>query len=152
DILALLSPLDQGLEGLAADGLAARIASGLARHAGQPVKPLGAVALRQVGLARDYLADHACEAVSSEELEEIAGIARYPLYRHFRRAFATSPHRFLLMRRLGQARAMIAAGEPLAEIAAATGFADQSHLTRHFKKAFGLTPGRWANLTGPTPS
>jgi AraC-like DNA-binding protein len=41
---------------------------------------------------------------------------------------------------------MIAEGEPLAEIAAAAGFSDQSHFNRHFKKAFGLTPGRWAVL------
>jgi AraC-like DNA-binding protein len=51
-----------------------------------------------------------------------------------------------MMRRLQRARTLIEAGEPLAEIAAATGFTDQSHLNRHFKKAFGLTPGRWATL------
>ena len=51
------------------------------------------------------------------------------------------------MRRLQRARAMIGAGEPLADIAAATGFCDQSHLNRHFKKAFGMSPGRWAALT-----
>ncbi|WP_284316189.1 AraC family transcriptional regulator [Labrys miyagiensis] len=148
ELLSLLGPLDQGLEDLAADALVARIARGLARHAGQPLKPLGPLALRQVERARDYLEAHALEAVRSEELEDVAGLDRFTLYRHFRRAFATSPHRFLLMRRLGQARTLIEAGEPLAEIAAATGFADQSHLTRHFKKAFGLTPGRWAGLTG----
>jgi transcriptional regulator GlxA family with amidase domain len=51
------------------------------------------------------------------------------------------------MRRLARARALIGAGAPLAEIAAATGFADQAHFTRHFKKAYGLPPGRWAALT-----
>ncbi|QEN89091.1 AraC family transcriptional regulator [Labrys sp. KNU-23] len=146
DILALLGPLDRGLEELTADDLLARLAQGLARHAGQPLKPLGSLAWRQVDRVRDYLEAHALEAVRSEELEEIAGLDRYALSRHFRAAFATSPHRFLLMRRLGQARALIAAGESLAEVAAATGFADQSHLTRHFKKAYGVTPGRWAGL------
>ena len=52
------------------------------------------------------------------------------------------------MRRLQRAREMIKAGEPLAEIAAETGFTDQSHLNRQFKKAFGMTPGRWAALVG----
>ncbi|WP_454816505.1 helix-turn-helix domain-containing protein [Labrys neptuniae] len=146
DILGLLGPLDRGLEQLAADDLIARLAQGLARHAGQPLKPLGSLAWRQVDRVRDYLEAHALQAVRSEELEEIAGLDRYALSRHFRAAFATSPHRFLLMRRLGQARALIAAGETLAEVAAATGFADQSHLTRHFKKAYGVTPGRWAGL------
>lgn len=146
DILTLLGPLDRGLEELASDDLIARLAQGLARHAGQPLKPLGSLAWRQVDRVRDYLEAHALEAVRSEVLEEIAGLDRYALSRHFRAAFATSPHRFLLMRRLGHARGLIAAGEPLAEVAAATGFADQSHLTRHFKKAYGLTPGRWAGL------
>ncbi len=146
ELLALLGPLDQGLEDLAADDLVARIARGLARHAGQPARPLGRLALRQVELARDYLEANALEAVRSDQLEDVAGLDRFTLYRHFRKAFATSPHRFLLMRRLGRARGLIEAGEPLAEIAAATGFADQSHLTRHFKKAFGMTPGRWAGL------
>ena len=41
---------------------------------------------------------------------------------------------------------MIAQGVPLSETAVATGFADQSHLTRHFAARFGLTPGRWAAL------
>jgi AraC-like DNA-binding protein len=147
ELLALLAPLDHGLEDLAAGDLVPRIARGLARHAGQPVKPLGRLALRQVERARDYLEAHALEAVSSEALEAVAGLDRFSLYRHFRKAFATSPHRFLLMRRLSQARALIEAGEPLADIAAATGFSDQSHLTRHFKKTYGLTPGRWAELT-----
>jgi AraC-like DNA-binding protein len=42
---------------------------------------------------------------------------------------------------------MIADGVTLSDAAAATGFADQSHLTRHFAARFGLTPGRWARLT-----
>ncbi|SFN65945.1 Helix-turn-helix domain-containing protein [Mesorhizobium sp. NFR06] len=50
------------------------------------------------------------------------------------------------MRRLQRARRMIAEEDSLAEIAAAAGFSDQSHFNRHFKKAFGLTPGRWAAL------
>ncbi|MGO7422525.1 helix-turn-helix domain-containing protein, partial [Rhizobium ruizarguesonis] len=52
----------------------------------------------------------------------------------------------LLMRRLQRARAMIGAGEGISEVAAATGFADQSHLNRHFKKAYGMTPGQWVAL------
>jgi AraC-like DNA-binding protein len=43
-------------------------------------------------------------------------------------------------------RAEIAAGLPLAEAAAAGGFADQSHMTRHFKARFGITPGRYTRL------
>jgi AraC-like DNA-binding protein len=53
------------------------------------------------------------------------------------------------MRRLALARAAIATGEPLARAAADAGFADQSHMTRQFVRAYGLTPGRWARLAQP---
>jgi AraC-like DNA-binding protein len=46
--------------------------------------------------------------------------------------------------RLARARALILAGTPLAEVAAATGFADQPHLTRLFRRTYGVTPGALA--------
>lgn len=39
---------------------------------------------------------------------------------------------------------MIASGLPLAEVVLDAGFADQSHMSRMFKRAYGLTPARWA--------
>jgi AraC-like DNA-binding protein len=102
-------------------------------------------------LAREYLEANATRTVRSGELEAVTGLDRFALARHFRAAFATSPHRYLLMRRLQRARAMIGMGEGLAEVAVATGFADQSHLSRHFKKAYGMTPGQWAGLRRDFP-
>jgi AraC-like DNA-binding protein len=55
------------------------------------------------------------------------------------------------MRRLQQARALIGTGQEIADVAAATGFADQSHLNRHFKKAYGMTPGQWVLLRRDFP-
>src|SRR5262249_56889635 len=75
--------------------------------------------------------------------EQSAGIVRSAPPRHFRRAFGTSPDRYRTMRRLALARTAIESGEPLARAAAEAGFADQSHLTRQFKRTYGLTPGRW---------
>jgi AraC-like DNA-binding protein len=80
-------------------------------------------------------------------LEAVAGVDRFTLARHFRRALGTSPDRYRTMRRLGLARAAIERGLPLAETAASAGFADQSHMTRQFKRAYGLTPARWTALT-----
>jgi len=60
--------------------------------------------------------------------------------------FGTSPHRYLIGRRLERVKAEIARGCPLAESAYDAGFADQSHMTRHFKARFGLTPGRYLAL------
>lgn len=147
-LMTALGDLDQTLDELFLDDFIVRLGSGLAVHARQLQKPLGSVAWNQARAARDYLEAHAMRGVGSKELEEVTGLDRFALSRHFRAAFATSPHRFLLMRRLQWAKAMIADGEPLAEVAAATGFADQSHLTRHFKKTFGIAPGAWGTMIG----
>jgi AraC-like DNA-binding protein len=145
-LLAALGELDRELDELFVDDFVSRVAGGLASHAGTPQRPLGSIAWKRALLARDYLEAHATKPVTSGELETVTGLDRFALARHFRAAFATSPHRYLLMRRLQRARAMIGAGEALSDAAFATGFADQSHLNRHFKKAYGMTPGQWASL------
>jgi AraC-like DNA-binding protein len=142
-----LGALDAPLDELERDDLIGRLARALDRRAGRPSRALARPAARQAKIARDYRDAHATRAVSSLELVRAAGLDRYALSRHFRALYATSPHRYLLMRRLTRARALIGAGAPLADIAAATGFADQAHFSRHFKKAYGLPPGRWAALT-----
>ncbi len=89
--------------------------------------------------------DNCRQNVTLDDLEKVSGLDRYSLSRRFRDAFGTSPHRFLIMRRLEIAREMMSSGTPLSETAAATGFADQSHMTRHFARAFGVSPGRWVS-------
>lgn len=61
------------------------------------------------------------------------------------REFGTSPPRYLPMRRRGSER--ISLGEPLADVAADSGFADRTHFSRRFKTAYGMMPGRRAQLT-----
>jgi len=145
-LAAALDSLDEALDELLVDDLIGEIAAGLARHARRPVKALGPLARRQACRAREFLLANLERRVRSAELERAAGLDRYALARQFRALFGTSPHHFLVMRRLDRARAMMVEGEPLAEVAAATGFADQAHFTRHFKRAFGMTPGRWVQL------
>ncbi|CAN7267600.1 AraC family transcriptional regulator [Mesorhizobium sp. LjNodule214] len=150
-LLSALVPLDEELDELFVADFIAQLVQNLGRHAGQPAKRMEKTAWRAAALARDYLEENAERAVRSSELEAVTGLDRYALSRHFRATYSTSPHRFLLMRRLQRARRMIEAGEALAEIAIAAGFSDQSHFNRHFKKAFGLTPGRWSALVrGPS--
>ncbi|MER8954613.1 AraC family transcriptional regulator [Mesorhizobium sp. M0833] len=146
-LLSALGPLDQQLDELFVVDFMTQLMQSLARHAGQPAKTVAKTAWRAASLARDYLEENVARIVRSDELEAITGLDRYALSRHFRAIFSTSPHRFLLMRRLQRARRMIEADEPLAQIAIAAGFSDQSHFNRHFKKAFGVTPGRWSALT-----
>src|SRR5207237_8013407 len=73
--------------------------------------------LRAVGLVLDYLAAHAREQTPASILEEIAGIDRFTIARHFRWAFGTSPDRYRTLRRLALAQAAIASGQSLAQVA-----------------------------------
>jgi AraC-like DNA-binding protein len=101
-------------------------------------------------LARDALADAPERSWSLDELAALAGLSRFALCRAFRQACGVSPHAWLLERRLTLARVHLAAGMPAAEAALAAGFADQSHLTRHLKRRFGMAPGRFARVIGRT--
>jgi AraC-like DNA-binding protein len=84
--------------------------------------------------------------IRSSELEEVTGLTRYELARQFRSAIGTSPYRYSLMRRLDCARAQLRWNRSLADVALAAGFADQAHLSRMFKHAFGVTPARYRAL------
>jgi AraC-like DNA-binding protein len=136
------------LEPLAANTVVGRLADALARRSDTRMsRPRRATAQRAMTRMRDFLIAEAHRTIASAELEQLTGLDRFALARHFRTAFGTSPHRFQLGQRLLRARAMISDGVTLAEAAASAGFADQSHMTRHFAARFGVTPGRWAALS-----
>lgn len=84
-------------------------------------------------------------------MEHATGRDRWSLSHDFRLFYGTSPYRYLTMRRLDAVRRMLIAGTPLADAAVGAGFADQSHMTRHFSKAYGLTPGRWLRIVQGAP-
>ncbi len=136
----------RSLESLAQDALVSRLAELLANRSDGRRLRRDPAARKAAARARDFLAAEAARAVGSEELERVSGLDRFTLARQFRALYATSPHRYQVGRRLVNAQQMIARGVPLSEAATAAGFADQSHLTRHFAARFGLTPGRWAAL------
>ena len=124
--------------------LVTALAEALSRHA-RALPPATRVSPKALGTARDLLHD-VSGSVSAATLEAETGVDRYTLARGFRACFGTSPHRYLIGRRLDRVKAEIARGISLADAAYAAGFADQSHMTRHFKSRFGLTPGRYAAL------
>ncbi|PWK71766.1 AraC family transcriptional regulator [Aminobacter sp. AP02] len=143
------SDFPNAMEPLHADAFIADVAAHLARR-GDDAGPVHAASMpmEQVAKARSFLAEEFDRTVTSDDLERVTGLDRFELSRAFRRLLGTSPHRYLVGRRLANARSRMAAGEGLAEAAAASGFADQSHMTRHFRARFGITPGRFAALAG----
>jgi AraC-like DNA-binding protein len=145
-LVALLRDIAEPIDELAGAAVATAVADALTAAAGggQECGPIDLVAVSAV---REYLDAHPTEGVRAHLLERIAGLDRWTIARQFRAAFGTSPDRYRTMRRLGVARRAIAAGTPLAEAAAAAGFADQSHMTRQFGRAYGMPPGRFAALT-----
>jgi AraC-like DNA-binding protein len=82
--------------------------------------------------------------VSLSELAASAGLSRFQLLRGFTKEVGTTPHAYVMQKRVGIARQLIAGGRSLTDAADLAGFADQSHLTREFRKHFGITPGRYA--------
>src|SRR5215469_772584 len=141
-IASLLADIDEPISELGCAEIAAAVADALLSLSGRPGRR-ARVDVRAVELVRDYLAVHACEQTPAPVLEAIAGADRFTIARHFRWAYGTSPDRYRTLRRLALARAAIEGGRSLARAAAEAGFADQSHMTRQFKRTYGLTPARW---------
>ncbi|MBB5043537.1 AraC family transcriptional regulator [Shinella fusca] len=146
-IHSAFADMDTVMEPIALDGITARLTDGLlANDASTTGSPRHIIDIRAVRLAKDYLEANICRTVASHELEQATGQDRYELARQFRKAYGTSPYRYLTMRRLDKARFDIAAGVGLAEAAISAGFSDQAHMTRQFKSNFGLSPGYWQRL------
>jgi len=143
-ICAALEAFDAPIEDSRFDDVIAQLADALAASDSVP-RAVDPKAERAVLIARTYL-DDARDLPSSETLEQLTGLSRFELARQFRGCLGTSPHRYATMRRLDRAKSLIAADASLADAAAASGFADQSHMTRQFKQAYGLAPGEWRAL------
>lgn len=80
---------------------------------------------------------------SLAELAALSGVSRFQLLRGFARDVGTTPHAYLVQRRVRLVRRLLAAGRSPADAALLTGFADQSHMTRAFVRQLGITPGRY---------
>ena len=94
-------------------------------------------------LARAYIEAHCARVVTLRELAALTGLNPFRFCRAFRAAFGRPPYSYLEECRAERARALLDLGVPISMVALEAGYSDQSHLTRHFKRAFGTTPGRY---------
>lgn len=116
------------------------------QHAGDgPAAPAsGRLPLAQERLVRDYIEANLHADPSLGELAGLVRLSRFHFIRAFKRATGLPPHRFMLLRRIERASALLLDTDlPLAEVATAVGFASRSRFTAAFRKVTGDTPGRF---------
>lgn len=99
---------------------------------------------RAVARVKTHLRDRLAEAVTLDDLAALARLNKFHLLEVFRRDVGVSPHVYLTHLRVHEAKRLLAGGRPIAEVAHAVGFSDQSHLNRQFKRlVMGVTPGQY---------
>ena len=145
DVRALHRALQDPAETFEAESRSAAICSRLRSHLGDPAvevydRPQAEVAAD----LRDLLDEHRFRSITLAEAGRILHVSPAHLVRCFTRTFGIAPHRYLVGRRIDAARQRLLDGEPVAQVAVDVGFHDQSHLTRHFRRHVGTTPGRYA--------
>jgi AraC-like DNA-binding protein len=117
----------------------------IVRHADNRLQARAVRKERQsVRRVREYVEAHYAENVSLEQLANVANLSPFHLLRVFQDETGLSPHVYLTQIRITRAKSLLAFGLSIAQVALETGFVDQSHLTRQFKRHTGITPGQYA--------
>ncbi|WP_405972677.1 AraC family transcriptional regulator [Streptomyces sp. NBC_00988] len=101
---------------------------------------------------RELLDENVTEGITLDEAARLVHAHPAHLVRAFSGAYGIAPHQYLMSRRVDRARRLLLDGRPPGEVATVTGFYDQSHLTRHFRKLVGVTPGRYSRDRRQPPS
>ncbi|WP_066858708.1 helix-turn-helix domain-containing protein [Halodesulfovibrio spirochaetisodalis] len=110
---------------------------------GRKLKPVRDFGDRRVAAAIEYFHAGMAAPIQLEQLADMLGCTSYHLIRLFRLQKGMTPYAYLTQLRLERARTLIDSGESLSSAATQAGLSDQSHLTRQFKKRYGLTPGAY---------
>ena len=114
----------------------------LVRHTSRfKAPPRGRLDEQVLGRLRDYVVAHMDESIEAGALARIAGRSTFHFTRVFARSVGMTPYRYVVHLRLQRALELMRDGRHgLADIAAATGFADQSHLSRWVRRVHGVSP------------
>lgn len=123
-----------------ARALTAHLLTLSARPSRSPAPP-GTLSERALQQTRRYIDNHIGERISLADLARAAGVSRFHFARQFRRRTGESPMEFLLRLRIDRAKTLLEPGDArVVDVAAALGFADQSHFTRTFRRVVGVPP------------
>jgi AraC-like DNA-binding protein len=143
------SPLEESERFAAVAARAARHATGSRQD---PIGPVPLTARDQAAAAdriRAFLRAGDAAAATLGDLASAAGCSRFAAYRAFRSRYGLAPSEYQRLLRLRAARRALAGGAAVADAAAANGFADQAHLTRWFRRCYGITPGAYRAACAP---
>jgi AraC-like DNA-binding protein len=136
------SGMNESSSGMRGEELLLALLARIAREGGAAAAPRPTPAA--IGRAKSRIDDAPAAAITLADLARETGLSRFQVLRGFVRATGLTPHAYLTQRRIDLARRLIARRVPLAEAAAACGFADQSHMTRTFVRKYGVSPGAYA--------
>lgn len=117
----------------------------VARVVARVVPNEGQIGPQSIRTAQEMIDCDPTAAISLSDLARASHLSRFQVLRGFAKATGMTPHAYLVQRRIHLARRMIAGGAPLAEAAVASGFVDQSHMTRVFVRKYGVSPRAYAN-------
>ena len=147
-VLALHKAISQGASTLECESrFLWTIAQLIKRYAdiGSSEQPLGKEK-KAIQQARHYIEEYFADGITLNQLAQLVALSPYYLLRVFHAEVGMPPYAYLESVRIRHAQRLIEAGKPLAEVAVEVGFSSQSHMTRHFKKIIGVTPGQYAQL------
>src|SRR5258708_35598701 len=112
------------------------------------VQARGGVSPAAMRRLHEYVETHLSQSIDLGMLAGIAGHTEFHFAREFKQSAGVTPHQYLVQKRVKRAQNMLAQTDfSLSDVALASGFSDQSHLTRHFRRLLGTTPRefRWTN-------
>lgn len=100
----------------------------------------GGLPRRKLRAVIDYIQAHLNQDLGIDELAQLVQLSPHYFSRLFKQSTGFTPHQFVIRARIDRAKLLLIRGNTIADAANQVGFADQSHLNRHFKRLLGITP------------
>lgn len=114
------------------------------QHPNRLIHPTSGKEPHFVRVIRDYLKANYAENVSLAQLTSMTNLSPFYLIRVFRDQVGCPPHEYQTQLRIARARKLIRERQPISDVALETGFFDQSHFSRNFKRIVGVPPGQYS--------
>jgi AraC family transcriptional regulator len=126
------------------DGLTTALTAALFTRRNTPTRRANGLSRWQLRGAMEYIEAHMTQDISLEEIAKLAGLSQSQFARSFKISAGMPPYKWSLDARIKRSQELLLLGkDSIATIAIQTGFADQSHFTKTFRRATGATPKDW---------